>query len=160
MKWDESKHPRDEIGRFTTTNITFGLTQQEKYEELFEKYETDYIIEPAPDEVHLPDILVPPPEKSGESIYRAKDLDTGEEFPIVVGSTIHSVLAFAGKGTSQIYHKAKEFASIYKGRVKDWRHVKGVGLIETPEGRHSVELHWSERVGVGHYEFFIKFYYD
>ena len=36
MKWDESKHPRDEIGRFTERDRTPG--QKVRYQQLVERY--------------------------------------------------------------------------------------------------------------------------
>ena len=92
--------------------------------------------------------------------YDVLDLDTGERFEFVEGSKLQNVQVFAGKGSRVTYRRASKYADLYGGKPEDWQHVKGFGLIVTPDGDREVEVHWSQCKGIGKFDFFVKEWLD
>lgn len=88
--------------------------------------------------------------------YDVMDLQTSEMYHFAEGSKIQNVEVFAGKGTKNEYRRAPDFAENYGGRPEDWQHVKGFGVLDTPDGDMEAEVHWSQCSGIGKVEFFIK----
>lgn len=41
-------------------------------------------------------------------------------------------------------------------KEEDWQHVKGFGLVATPDGNYDAEIHWSQCESVGKVDLFIK----
>ncbi len=84
----------------------------------------------------------------------AMDLGSGEKYQII--GRINDPTIFAGKGTKTVYRDADKFAEKYGGRVEDWKHGKGVGIVDV-DGEHiRAALHWSEIEGLGRVEIFVK----
>ena len=92
--------------------------------------------------------------------YTVLNLDTGEFFRFVQGSRIQNVEVFAGKGTKTEFRKAAKYAERYGGSAENWQHVKGHGVIETPDGDRNAEVHWVQCDGVGKFDFFVKRWED
>ena len=88
--------------------------------------------------------------------YDILDLETGEHYHLAEGTKLQNIEVFAGKGTKKDYRKASWYARKYGGDIDDWQHVKGVGVVETPDGQFKAELHWSECEGMGRLDMFIK----
>lgn len=92
--------------------------------------------------------------------YDVMDLATGEKYHFAEGTKLQNVEVFAGKGTRTIFRKAGEYAERYGGNAKDWQHVKGFGILDTPDGDRDVEVHWVQCQGIGKHDFFIKRWLD
>lgn len=92
--------------------------------------------------------------------YTVMDLGTGEFFRFAQGSKIQNVEVFAGKGTKTEFRKASKYAERYGGSADDWQHVKGHGVIETPDGDRKAEVHWVQCQGIGKFDFFVKGWED
>ena len=92
--------------------------------------------------------------------YEVMDLDTGEMFHFAEGTKIQDVEVFAGKGVKSPFRKAEKYADRYGGKPEDWQHVKGFGVLATPEGDREAEVHWVQCSGVGKFEFFVKEWLD
>lgn len=88
--------------------------------------------------------------------YDVMDLSTGELFHFAEGTHIRDVTVFAGKGSRTAFRKADKYASRYGGDPADWQHVKGKGVLDTPDGDRAAEVHWVQCSGIGKFEFFIK----
>lgn len=92
--------------------------------------------------------------------YEVMDLETGEMFHFVEGTTIQNVSVFAGKGSSKPYRNAYKYANRHGGAVEDWQHVKGFGWLDTSDGERHAEVHWSQCEGKGKHDFFVKRWLD
>ena len=92
--------------------------------------------------------------------YDVMDLATGEKYHFAEGTRLQNVEVFAGKGTRTVFRKAEEAARKFGGNAKDWQHVKGFGVLDTPDGDRNVEVHWIQCQGVGKHDFFIKRWLD
>lgn len=92
--------------------------------------------------------------------YTVMDLATGEFFQFAQGSRIQNVEVFAGKGTRTEFRKAQKYAERHGGKAEDWQHVKGHGVVETPEGYRNAEIHWVQCSGIGKFDFFVKRWED
>ena len=92
--------------------------------------------------------------------YDVMDLATGEKYHFAEGTRLQNVEVFAGKGTRTVFRKAEEAAQKFGGNAKDWQHVKGFGVLDTPDGDRNVEVHWIQCQGVGKHDFFIKRWLD
>ena len=115
---------------------------------------------PKPAIIKLKDI---PIHKSVGAKYRnydIKDLKTGEHFNLVEGTKITNVKVFAGKGVKTPYRKSYVYANKYGGKASDWRHTKGIGIVDYYGEERRAELHWSECAGIGKYDFFVKEWLD
>lgn len=107
-----------------------------------------------------PDILIGKDLGAKGKNYSVMDLATGELFQFVQGSRIQNVEVFAGKGSRTEFRKAQKYADRHGGNVEDWQHVKGHGLIDTPEGDRPAEVHWVQCSGIGKFDFFVKRWED
>lgn len=92
--------------------------------------------------------------------YDVMDLDTGEMFTFAEGTKIQDVQVFAGKGSRVVYRRAAKYADLYGGKPEDWQHVKGFGVLSTPDGDREAEVHWSQCEGIGKFDFFVKEWLD
>ena len=107
-----------------------------------------------------PDIVIGKDLGAKAKNYTVMDLETGEFFQFAQGTRIQNVEVFAGKGTRKEFRKAQKYADRYGGAQEDWQHVKGHGVIETPEGDRAAEVHWVQCADVGKYDFFVKRWED
>lgn len=88
--------------------------------------------------------------------YDVLDLQTGERYHFAEGTRIRDVTVFAGKGSRTVFRKADKFADRYGGEPSEWQHVKGKGVLDTPDGDRPAEVHWVQCAGIGKFEFFVK----
>lgn len=88
--------------------------------------------------------------------YDIMDLQTGEIYHLTEGSKLQDKEIFAGKGAPDPYRDAWKYAERYGGNVEDWQHVKARGVLSTPDGDFSAEIHWSQCERIGKKEFFVK----
>lgn len=110
--------------------------------------------------ISLPDELIHKSVGAKSKNYDIMDLDTGEMYQLVEGEYIRNKVVFAGKGVRKPYNKAQFYADRYGGNAADWKHVKGIGVIDTEDGHRKAEIHWSECDGIGAVEHFIKEWLD
>lgn len=82
------------------------------------------------------------------------NLETGEKYRLI--GEIQDKEVFAGRGTNSPYKRAYKYAELYGGKVKDWQHSKGIGLVETPEGQFWAYIHWSGIKGFDFVDMFVK----
>jgi hypothetical protein len=108
----------------------------------------------------LPDIVIGRSIGAKAKNYDIMDLETGEKFHLVEGSHLQNVEVFAGKGGYKPYNKAWKYARDFGGKVEDWQHVKGFGLVDYYGEAREAELHWSQCAGFGKHDFFIKRWLD
>ncbi len=89
--------------------------------------------------------------------YDILDLITGERYHLAEGTKLTNKEVFAGKGKKTPYRNAWKYAEKYPGtRAQDWQHVKGIGIVSTPDGDFKAEIHWSQCEGVGKVDMFVK----
>jgi len=108
----------------------------------------------------LPDIVIGRSVGAKAKNYDIMDLNTGEMFRLVEGSHLQNVEVFAGKGGYKPYNNAWKYARDFGGKVEDWQHVKGFGLVDYYGEAREAELHWSQCAGFGKHDFFIKRWLD
>ena len=108
----------------------------------------------------LPDIVIGRSLGAKAKNYDIMDLNTGEMFRLVEGSHLQNVEVFAGKGGYKPYNNAWKYARDFGGKVEDWQHVKGFGLVDYYGEAREAELHWSQCAGFGKHDFFIKRWLD
>lgn len=108
----------------------------------------------------LPDIVIGRSVGAKAKNYDIMDLNTGEMFRLVEDSHLQNVEVFAGKGGYKPYNNAWKYARDFGGKVEDWQHVKGFGLVDYYGEAREAELHWSQCAGFGKHDFFIKRWLD
>ena len=64
--------------------------------------------------------------------YDILDFETGEKYHFAEGTKIYNNTVFAGKGAAVEYRKAYKYAERFGGKIEDWQHCKGTGIIRTP----------------------------
>lgn len=104
----------------------------------------------------LEDEIIPKSVGAKSQNYGIMDLKTGSIYHLAEGSKLQDKEVFAGKGKKEPYRDAWKYAEKYGGKAEDWQHVKGRGVIATPDGDFEAEIHWSQCEGIGKHEFFIK----
>ena len=141
----------------------FGLDKTENFKEFEEKYlkaaktlENDE----KSGTIKLSDILFGKSIGAKAKNYEVMDLDTGEMFRFAEGTRLQDVEVFAGKGTKSILNIAGKYAKAYGGKPEDWQHVKGHGVLDTPDGYRNAEVHWMQCEGFGKHDFFVKKWED
>lgn len=114
----------------------------------------------------ISDTLRLPDEAIGRSLgakaknYDILDLQTGDMYHLLEGSKLQDIQVFAGRGTRNQFRTAERYAARYGGNVESWQHVKGKGVVETPDGNRPAELHWMQCEGIGKREMFVKRWLD
>lgn len=109
-----------------------------------------------PDIIKLEDIDVGKSVGAKAKNYDIMDLETGEHFNLVEGTSLQDVEVFAGKGVKSEFRKADKYAKKYGGKAKDWQHAKGTGTVDYYGEGRKAELHWAQCEGIGKHDFFIK----
>lgn len=104
----------------------------------------------------LNDIQLPKSVGARWSNYDIMDLDTRDYFKFVEGTKIQNVEVFAGKGVKTPFRDAKKYAKLYGGKPEDWKHVKGIALLDTDDGPMKAEIHWVQCPGIGKFDMFVK----
>ena len=159
--FDESKHPRDNDGKFTDKNgesYSDGVNERIKWAKengvdlplnldgsvddlkLQELYDAGTI--PLPDET-LPRSLS---AKWGNEEVRMPD---GTVAHFVEGSKLHHKEVFAGKGTRTPIRDVDRLVNTYGGNAEDWQKIKGFGTLELNGKSFEGEVHWYEEPSIG-----------
>ncbi|MBQ6250178.1 phage portal protein [Ruminococcus sp.] len=140
-------HNHDEKGRFASGGG--GFSGGGKSGKKVDKSEKNDIIK-------LEDIDVGKSVGAKAKNYDIMDLETGEHFNLVEGTSLQDVEVFAGKGVKSEFRKADKYAKKYGGKAKDWQHTKGTGTVDYYGEGRKAELHWAQCEGIGKHDFFIK----
>lgn len=139
-EFDESKHPRDELGRFTNGGAK-EYRQNTQYEDILSESEKDTI--PLPDEV-LPRSL------SAHWINHDIQMPDGTVAHFQEGSKLHHKEVFAGKGCKRKIDQVDMLVERYGGKAEDWQKIKAIGTIVKENGEvEDVEVHWYEEPTIG-----------
>ncbi len=101
----------------------------------------------------------------GKSLGAAAFKDTvklpnGDYAKLVEGSKIIKVVVFAGKGTKKPVKVAKYLSKQYKVPEKEWKKVRGEGLVDLNNKPTRAELHWFEAEKVGRVKMKVKRWFD
>lgn len=138
-EFDESKHPRDEQGKFTNGG-TIEYRQNTSYGDILdEKSET----------LSLPDEILPRSVGARWSNYEIRMPD-GTIACFQEGSKLHHKEVIAGKGHKRKIDEIDGLVSKYGGNPNDWIKVKAFGTIVKANGEiEEREIHWYEEPTVG-----------
>lgn len=151
-EWHEDANPEEIKRRMTREK---ELAEERKKVEKERKSRVNL-----PETIKLPDELVRKSVGAKSKNYDIMDLATGEVYHLVEGEYFRDREIFAGKGVKTPYRKAGYYAEKYGGKPEDWKHAKGIGLLDTKDGYHWAEIHWSECEGIGAVEHFVKEWLD
>lgn len=113
-----------------------------------------------PESLYLPDEIIGRSLGAKASNYDVMDLQTGDLYHLSEGSRLWDIEVFAGRGTRSVFRNAEKYADRYGGAAQDWQHVKGKGIVETPDGDRPAELHWVQCQSIGKKEMFVKRWLD
>lgn len=143
MLFDESKHPRDDSGKFTD-----GIGKAKKIADAERIYNSE------PLTIELPDEIMP---HSLSAKWANEDIrmPDGKDAHFVEGSKLHHKEVFAGRGTKTPIRDVERLVKKYGGKAEDWQKIKGFGSFELNGKSFEGEIHWYEEPSVGRKE--IKF---
>lgn len=158
-EFDESKHPRDEEGKFTYKGGGRQGTEGDKRREAVKKYSDD----PGRDMAEMgikPDYLAD--EYIGKSVGAKV---TNYDILMPDGSIVHlaegtyitnkEVIAGRGKPSTHI-REIDRLVQEYGGDPKRWSKVKGIGTLDVDGEYLQAELHWYEEPHIGKVDFKLK----
>ena len=142
-RFDESKHRRDELGRFAKMETS-----------VLKKRQT---IELEDDErIFLPDEVLPRSIGARWSNYEIL-LGDGTIAHFQEGSKLHHKEVIAGKGEKRKIDEIDGLVSKYGGNPDKWIKVKAFGTIVKKNGEtEDVEVHWYEEPTAGKVKLKVK----
>lgn len=90
--------------------------------------------------------------------YSVRDPKTGRSYRFIEGTEITNVEVFAGKGVRNKLKPqvAEGLSKQVGGRPRDWKHVKGVGVLSYSGHSRKAEIHWFEASGQPKVKFKVK----
>lgn len=151
--FEESKHPRDNEGKFTDK-----LKSAVKiYSDVPDKDMAGMGLERGKDTYSLPDEVLPK-SLSARWINQDIKMPDGTVAHFVEGSKLHNIEVFAGKGTKTPIRDVERLVKKYGGQVENWQKVKGIGMINHNEEEAEAELHWYYEPSQGKQEIKFKRY--
>lgn len=136
-KFDESKHKRDELGRFAE----MGISELKEMQVIKTNKESERIF--------LPDEILP--RSIGAKWANCEILlADGTVARFQEGSKLHHKEIIAGKGVRRKIDEIDGLIAKYGGKADEWIKVKAFGTIEKPNGEiEEIEIHWYEEPTVG-----------
>ena len=141
MAWDESKHPRDDDGKFIDgTGAPRTFRQNTSYRDI----------------IRLQDEQLP---RSVGAKWRNHEIRISgdEKAKFVEGSKLQNKEIFAGKGCKRKIDCIDYLISTYGGNIAEWVKVKAIAEIQLPNGEIiKAEVHWYEEPSVGKVEIKLK----
>ena len=147
-KFDESKHPRDKEGKFTSK-------QENNIDGLINKYSDTPKEDKESMGIKLPDETIPKSVGAkwvNEEIY----MPDGSKAKFVEGSKITHKEVFAGKGTKTPIRDIERLVKEYPGsKTELWQKVKGRAEIDWKGEQIKADVHWYEEPSIGRVE--VKF---
>lgn len=140
-KFDESKHPRDEEGKFTFKGC---YRQNTKYSEIIENDRRR--------EVNKPDYLAD--EYIGKSVgAKVTNYDIlmpdGSIVHLAEGTYIQNKEVIAGKGVKRQIDEIEGLVRNYGGKAENWRKMKGFATVDLDGKYEQIEIHWYEEPTIG-----------
>ena len=172
-QWDESKHPRNTIGRFRgkgvgEDNISIKKDEQNENgnpdgiggEHIPTEAEKKRLKELGVEEdtVPLPDEDIPK-SVGAKWINEEVKMPDGSTATFVEGSKVIHKQVFAGKGTKKPIRDVGRLVSQYKGsKAEEWQKVKGIAELEHKGEQFKSEIHWYEEPSIGRVETKFKKY--
>ncbi len=126
--WDESKHPRDENGRFTITGSSFADLSDEPIPRSLSAKAKNY-------DIRMPD---------------------GSVARIAEGTYITRKQVFAGAGTKKPIRDIYRLVRQYGGSPEKWVKIKAHATLEQNGKSFDAEIHWYEEPTVGKVELKVK----
>ena len=135
-RFDESKHRRDELGRFAKMETSVLKKQQTiKFDE--------------EDRLFLPDEDLPRSVGARWSNYEIL-LSDGSVAHLQEGSKLHHKEVIAGKWRKRKIDEIDGLIAKYGGNPDEWIKVKAFGTIVKPNGEiEEIEIHWYEEPTAG-----------
>ena len=130
--------------------------RKRRIEELSREREAEKKIIASISDTSLLDEIIPKSVGAKFRNYDIMDLQTGEIYHLAEGTKLQNKEVFAGKGKKEKYRIAYKYAEKYGGKAEDWQHVKGIGVLSTPDGDRKAEIHWSQCEGIGKKDMNIK----
>lgn len=90
--------------------------------------------------------------------YDVSDPMSGKSYRFLEGTTICNVEVFAGKGVRNKLKPAvaRGLSEQVGGRPRDWKHVKGIGILNVDGHARAAEVHWFEAAGQPKVKFKVK----
>lgn len=90
--------------------------------------------------------------------YDVRDPRSGRSYRFVEGTAIRNVEVFAGKGVRNKLNPkvAKGLSEQVGGKPRDWKHVKGIGVLDYGGVSRKAEVHWFEAAGQPKVKFKVK----
>lgn len=90
--------------------------------------------------------------------YDVRDPLTGKIYQFLEGTTIREVEVFAGKGVRNKLNPKVScgLSEQVGGKPRDWKHVKGIGVLEYGGRIREAEVHWFEAQGQPKVKFKVK----
>lgn len=100
----------------------------------------------------------PYPLKKNNNDFEIIDKNTGEKFHLSDKTHIKNKEIFAGKGSKRKlnYETAQGLSEQIGGSPSEWKHCKGIGIIDYYGEDRKAEIHWFEEDTVGKHKFKIK----
>lgn len=157
--WDESKHPRDKIGRFTTAHYTkMSIDELKRLCSIYDSDAPPYnSMQLLPISYKLPDEQLP---SSVGAKWRNYDISMpdGSIAHFVEGSKLQDKEVFAGRGCRTKIRDRYDLTRDYPGSHPDmWQKVKAKAQIRLHNGEVlAAEIHWYEEQTIGKVEFKYK----
>ena len=144
MKWDESKHPRDNDGKFTKRDFTdMNAADLKEYILSLSGVSTSY------ETIKLPDEQLPY-SVGAKWINHEILLSDGKYAKFVEGTKIQNKEVFAGMGCKRKIDCVDSLVERFGGNSEHWMKVKGIAEIVLPNGElQKAEIHWYEEPSVG-----------
>jgi hypothetical protein len=119
-------------------------------------YDTTNSISSSAKPLYLQDETLPRSVGAMWANYKIKMPD-GTTARFVEGSVIHHKEVIAGKGCVRKIDEVKGLVRKYGGKEREWRKIKGIGLIEYSNGTcEEREIHWYEEKTAGKHKFKAK----
>ena len=147
-KFDESKHPRDEDGKFTSKDGSKEYRQNTNYGEILRNT------------IKLPDETIPK-SVGAKWVNEEIMMPDGGKASFVEGSIITHKQVFAGKGTKKPIRDINRLLVEYPNSKADlWQKVKGVAELRYQHETFKAEIHWYEEPSIGRVEIKHKKYLD
>lgn len=152
MAWDENKHPRDSIGRFTFKSKLEEFDWIYSSDPKIYEHNTSY-----GDIIRLPDEQLPYSIGAKWGNYDICMPD-GSLAHFVEGSKLQDKEVFAGRGCKTQIRDRYELSRDYPGSHPDmWQKVKAKAQIVLHNGEVlAAEIHWYEEPTIGKVEFKYK----
>lgn len=136
VEFDESKHPRDESGKFISKDATKVYRQNTNYVEILRNT------------IKLPDETIPK-SVGAKWVNEEIMMPNGDIAYFVEGTHIINRKVFAGKGCKRKIDEVSFLVEKYGGTEKEWMKIKANAWINYENESRLAEIHWYEEPSLG-----------